>query len=153
MAVTQIEAYKQGIVEGSFQTYRDGLRPGQLLRVNVASRGIDQTFLVQSVTIEMRGPEQPVYSVDLATTRTVGIIEFLQQQLRARELQGREQETLLRLTEQTEDEFSVADDGVTVQVTEPPYMWMPEDPSDDAAVIAANPDKTPIRWNFFTYES
>jgi len=80
-ALAQLEAYKGSIKEGSFQTYESGLRSGQIIRIQSTIRDIDEYFLIQKVSLKMRGYNEGIWSVDLATLRTVGIIDFLQRLL------------------------------------------------------------------------
>lgn len=77
-ALSQLEAYGRKISEGSFQTYRWGLRSGQVVRINSTRRGIDEGFLIQRVGFQMRTPHEGLWQVELATMKTIGIITFLQ---------------------------------------------------------------------------
>jgi len=77
-AISQLEAYANKISEGSFETYESGLRSGQIITVQSDIRGISDSFLIQRVTLNMRTPTEGLWSVELATLRTMGIIEFLQ---------------------------------------------------------------------------
>ncbi len=77
-AVAQLDAYRQSIKEGSFETYESGLRAGQIINVQSDIRNIDEDFLIQGVTLTARSPDDAIYTVSLATLRTVGIIDFLQ---------------------------------------------------------------------------
>lgn len=75
--LAQLEAYAQDIVEGGFKTYTPGLRSGQLLTISSAWRGWTEDFLIQKVSLSMVNNETYIYSVQLATLRTLGIIDFL----------------------------------------------------------------------------
>ncbi len=86
-AISQIEAYALTIQEGSFQTYDSGLRSGQLINIQSTIRGIDEDFLIQKVSLKMRTPVDGIWTVTLATLRTMGIIEFLQNLLLAQDKQ------------------------------------------------------------------
>lgn len=80
-AEAQIEAYANQIREGGFQTYDSGLKSGQTMTINLTGRGINDKFVIQRVTLNMRKPNDGVWSVDLATYKTIGIITYLQNQL------------------------------------------------------------------------
>lgn len=150
-ARAEIEAYKNGVIEGSFRTYESGLRSGQVITVNSPKRGINEDFLIQRVSFHMRTPEDGEWQVTLATLRTIGIIEFLQSLLKEKGVADLSSDILLAFQDFT-DMVHVNDVvPITINVTSAPYMWMPEDPGDDAATISANPDKTPAVWNFFTW--
>ena len=86
-AISQIEAYAATIQEGSFQTYDSGLRSGQLINIQSTVRDIDEDFLIQKVSLKMRTPVDGIWTVTLATLRTMGIIEFLQELLLAQDKQ------------------------------------------------------------------
>lgn len=150
-AQAELRAYQNGLVEGSFRTYEKGLRSGQLININSTLRDVSEDFVIQRVNFHMRTPEDGEWTVQLATLRSVGIIDFLQNLLKDRGISEGESETLLTFLH-FEDEAEATDELTTpFTKTSPPYMWMPEDESDDAATIAANPTKTPIRWNFWTW--
>jgi hypothetical protein len=83
--IAQLGAYANEIIEGGFQTDQDGLRSGQVLRINSVLRGLDEYFLIQKVTLKMQSPSSWTYSVGLATMKTIGIIEFLISQLKAKD--------------------------------------------------------------------
>ena len=82
-AIAELEAYANKISEGSFTTYTPGLRSGQLISVNSALRGIDEDFLIQKVTFQMVSQTTGMYKVDLATLKTVTLVDILINQLRA----------------------------------------------------------------------
>lgn len=76
-AKAELEAYKNGVNEGQFQTYEDGLRSGQIITITNTLLNVNEQFLVQSVNFAMVTQERYIYNVKLATLRTVGIIDFL----------------------------------------------------------------------------
>lgn len=157
-ADSQLEAYKNSIIEGEFETYEDGLVSGQKINIQSTIRDIDEDFIIQTVSLRMRTPNDPVYRVQLATTRTLGIIQLLQKLLKTEQkiLTGEQEQEPLLTYQDLDDEFVIND---TLQgsgdweITEAPYMWMPDDSGDDAATIAANPTKTPIEWNFWVWSA
>lgn len=70
-----------------------------MIRIASAQREKDIEVLIQSVTAKMRDPlgETLEYTVRFATLKSIGIIEYLQNQLRSREVIVDDQETLLNL--------------------------------------------------------
>lgn len=76
-ADAQLTAYKNGIIEGSFETYTTGLRSGQIINITSTLLNVNEDFLVQEVAFKMVTPETYIYQVRLATLRTIGIVEFL----------------------------------------------------------------------------
>jgi hypothetical protein len=81
-ALAELQAYADKVSEGSFETYDSGLRSGQVINVTSTSRGISEDFLIQRVTFGMESLTQGIYRVELATLRTVSIIDFLISQLK-----------------------------------------------------------------------
>jgi len=77
LAKSEISAYKDGLVEGSFETYTAGLRSGQIIRITSTLLDIDESFLIQRVSFKMLTTTDFYYKVELATLRTIGIIDFL----------------------------------------------------------------------------
>jgi len=75
--IAQLEAYADDIVEGGFKTYTPGLRSGQYITIQSDFRGWEESFLIQKVSLTMLNAETYVYNVQLATLRTVGIVDFL----------------------------------------------------------------------------
>jgi len=73
----QLTAYADKIVEGSFLTDTEGLRSGQMINVKSTVRGVDEDYLIQKVTTRMKTPTVMTYEVELATLRSVGLIDLL----------------------------------------------------------------------------
>jgi len=155
-AQAELSAYQNGLVEGSFRTYDKGLRSGQVISINSTIRDVSESFLIQKVNFKMRTPsdvEEGEWTVELATLRSIGIIDFLQNLLKDKGISEGESETLLTFL-QFDDEVEATDDlTLPSETTSPPYMWMSDDPGDDATTIANNPTKTPIKWNFWTWSA
>jgi hypothetical protein len=80
-AASQLEAYGQKISEAVFNTYESGLRSGQVINVQSDIRNINENYLIQRVNLRMKTPTEGVWTAELATMRTIGIIEFLQKLL------------------------------------------------------------------------
>lgn len=91
-AVAELEAYGKSVVEGGFETYKSGLRSGQLINIQSDFREINESFLVQSVKMSMIGFDKGIWRVELATLRTIGIITFLQRLLLIGQIEIREEE-------------------------------------------------------------
>ncbi|RJQ67342.1 MAG: hypothetical protein C4519_24405 [Desulfobacteraceae bacterium] len=79
--VSQLEAYASKISEGSFQTYSTGLRAGQNITIQSDIRGLNSLFLIQRVTLTMRTATDGLWTAEVASLRTIGIISFLQKLL------------------------------------------------------------------------
>jgi hypothetical protein len=83
-ASAELIGYSTTISEGGFTTEKDGLRSGQQLRVVSSARNIDEFFIINKVTMKTHTEDTLIYSVSLVTTRTLGMIEVLQDILQAK---------------------------------------------------------------------
>lgn len=123
-AYAELQSYQNQLYEGQFRTYEDGLRSGQVINISSTQRGKAIDVLIQSVTAKMRDPlgTQIEYQVKFATLKSIGIIEYLQNQLRSKEVIVDDAETLLNF-------FPLADSAGFGDVlaaptdTSPPYVW------------------------------
>ena len=141
-AQAELGAYKDGIIEGSFQTDESGLRSGQLITIDSDLMDIDETFLIQRVQFRVLAKDKGVWIVTLATMRTVGIIQILQDLIRGVNIREFDPENLLTLI-QFKDPASGIDVLGTFAKTSPPYYWVgPEEQGLE----------NPIRYNFWTYD-
>lgn len=142
-ALSELNAYKDGVREGGFETYEAGLKAGQVINIDSTQRNIDEDFLIQSVQTEYTG-DKARYKVALATLRTVGIIEFLQGLVKSKKIDEADVELILGLIELS-DSFTMTDTTptVTTETTED-YVW--EANSGDA-------QPNPIIWNEFTWSA
>ena len=77
-ATEELNSYKETLSEAQFATYKDGLQAGQRIRINSPVHGVDEYFIINKVTARMYTSEALRYEVSLVTTKTLGIIEFLQ---------------------------------------------------------------------------
>ncbi len=127
-AEAQLSAYANSVREGEFITYTSGLKSGQTININLTNRGINEDFLIQRVSFRARGYNDGEWKVELATLRTIGIIQFLQSLLwaDAKKIEVNENEVLEKYymdnqTVQVTEEISLKDKkqvDETVQVTE-----------------------------------
>lgn len=77
-AQAEIVAYAQTLSEGEFITEVPGLRAGMTMVVQSDSRGLDETFVINKVSITQMTADSFYYKVSLITTRTKDLIEVLQ---------------------------------------------------------------------------
>jgi len=82
-ANAQLDAYANKISEGSFDTYESGLRSGQTIAIQSTIRNLNDNYVIQRVSLSMRTPTEGLWSIELATLRTLGIIDFLQRLLQS----------------------------------------------------------------------
>jgi hypothetical protein len=112
-AVAELEAYSSKISEGSFVTYSPGLRSGQLITVNSAQRGINEDFLIQRVSFRMISQTTGEYRVELATLKTITLIDVLISQLRQNgTITTDEDNTVIQKYAQISESVSISDETV-----------------------------------------
>jgi len=140
-ARVELQGYANGIVEGSFETYRTGLRSGQLININVPNTKGD--YIIQSVSLAMRGEQAPLHLVKLASVKTLGIVRFLQRLLKSKEVVI-EGETLTEIL--TFDDAMDVSDSLSAEArqTTGPYYWTDE--------TETSGDGEEMRWNFFVWQ-
>lgn len=124
-AIAELQAYADTINEGSFETYQQGLFAGQIININSAFRNINEDFVVQTVKMKPLSFDanyRAKYTVTLASTKTIGVIDVLQKLLLDEELELNEQETLLTFL-QYQDTVVITDTVSTPIKTSPPYLY------------------------------
>jgi hypothetical protein len=140
-AVAQLEAYKNEIVEGTFKCHQQ-CASGQTI-----TYGSDD-YMIQGVKMRMITPFDIEYFVEMASTKTLKIIDFLQGLINTdrRIILGEQDDEPLLTFADMEDSFSVDDTlegSGTWDITSAPYTW--EDTTGDVEV-------NPIRWNLWIWE-
>ncbi len=76
-AAAELRNYRDTLVEGGFKTDTVGLRAGQTISIAITSRGINETFIIQTLTYTMKSPTEMYYEAKLVSTRSFGIIDYL----------------------------------------------------------------------------
>lgn len=138
-ALAELTAYQNQLYDGKFTTRTAGLRSGQVITINSTQRGKNIDVLIQSVVTTMREPTGASfnYEVKFATLKNIGIIEYLQNQLRSKEVIVDDQETLLNYL--TLSDTVGYSDALAAPVTDsPPYVYGPSGGNTG-------------RWGFATY--
>lgn len=82
-ASAELTDYANDIVEGSFSTMTTGFRSGQYININLSDYSINDDYIVQKVRAESIGSGNFIYTVYLASSKTMGIIRFLIELLEA----------------------------------------------------------------------
>jgi hypothetical protein len=140
-AQAQLSSYSDGIIEGGFETDQTGLRSGQIIRINSDLLGVNERFLIQRVHFRMLAKDKGIWTASLATLRTIGIIQVLQDLLRFREIREYDPDNLLTLL-QPSDLVKITDSSIVpLATTSPPYQWVDDIGDQD----------NPGYWNFATW--
>ena len=77
-SLAEITTYKTTLSEGEFLTYTSGLQAGQTITIQSTARDLDESFIINRVKSKMLTPKKIEYEINLVTTKTMGILEFLQ---------------------------------------------------------------------------
>lgn len=122
-AYAELQGYQNELYEGGFRTYTDGFRSGQVINISSTQRAKNVDVLIQSVTAVPRDANgtQFEYEVRFATMRSIGIIEYLQSQLRSKEVIVDDLETLLNFFPLTDTVTST--DSITISDSAGPYKY------------------------------
>lgn len=124
-AIAELTSYQNALYEGSFRTYADGFRSGQVVTIDSAVRGRSIDVLIQSVTARMRDPQGDnfEYEVKFATLKSIGIIAYLQNQLRSKEVIVDDEQTLLNYLGMGPDTVTASDSLAAPTTSAGPYKW------------------------------
>lgn len=76
-ASSELIDYANDIIDGEFFTWETGFITGQYININHAEYGVNDDYIVQGVTAESIGGGHYIYSVKVASAKTLGIIKFL----------------------------------------------------------------------------
>lgn len=131
-ALADLQSYADKISAGSFQTYTPGLKSGQTIRINSALRDWNELCIIQGVTFTMLTPTDYKWSVDVATVKTLSVVEFLQKLLLKDRIEAGEDETLLNFF-QFSDAFTMNDLlGDITATTSEDYVVEQDDEESDS---------------------
>lgn len=144
-AEAELEIYAGSVRSGSFRTYNAGLKSGQTININIPARGIDEDFLIQGVEFQQIGIEEYAWTVEIATLKTIGMLDILQKLLVRETISEGQDETLLNFFP-LEDGFQFGDElGDFTITTYRDYVWEQGDPGSDSY-------PNPIVWNKFSWD-
>lgn len=140
----EIAAYGETLSEGQFVTETSGLRAGQQITVNSASKGLNESFIINKVQIKQRNKDVLQYHVSLITTRTFDLIDILQRLL----LEGTKkieigQNETIDIVLDFQEEMLMADEIASISSVSTAYTWEADPPT---------PQANPIVWDYFTWE-
>ena len=80
-AVAELEAYKNTLKNAQLSTLTDGLKAGQLLKINSSNRNINKYFVIWSLTIQAYGYDKLLYKVVLIDKNKLTLVNTLIQLL------------------------------------------------------------------------
>lgn len=144
-AAAELTDYASKIVEGKFKTYTDGFSSGQYININLSAYDVNSDYIVQRVTATSMGAGKFVYTVELASSKTMGIIRFLIELLEANKnlIELNDDEVLDELLTATDSLLSDSlTELLTIDSAGPYRTW---------AVDSLEATSTRIRWNLFEW--
>lgn len=145
-ASAELTDYANDLIEGSFTTYTTGFRSGQYVNINLTEYDINDDYIVQKVTARSMGAGTFMYTVSLASSKTMGIIKFLISLLEANrnlvELDDNEVVDELLAVQDSLLSDSLTD-SLTIDSSGPYFTWCPDS-------LTATP-VTRARWDLFSW--
>jgi len=130
-AKVELQAYSEGVVEGGFETDTSGLRSGQVINVNSVKLGVDEDFLIQSVDFRVLAKDRGMWVIKLATLRTMGIIDILQDLLRAKDIRDFDPDSMLTLLQFADSCGATDEIGTPQTFTTKDYVYADKVDPDD----------------------
>lgn len=145
-ALAELTDYANNIIEGSFKTYTAGFFSGQYVNINLTEYDINADYIVTKVNAVSYGAGNYVYTISIASAKTLGIIRFLIELLESNK-------NLIELDDQeTVDELLAIEDSLlsdsltdmlTIDSTGAYFTWCPDS-------LTASPI-TRARWDLFQW--
>lgn len=80
-ALQEILGWAAAVSEAGFKTYQSGLRVGQTINIQSSIRGLDYDLIINQVTAKARTGDALEYNVSLVSTKTMGLVYWLQNQI------------------------------------------------------------------------
>jgi hypothetical protein len=145
-ASAELTDYANDIIEGSFVTHTGGFRSGQYININLTDYDINDDYIVQKVVARSLGAGTFMYTVSLASSKTMGIIKFLIALLEANrnlvELDDNEVVDELLAVQDSLLSDSLTD-SLTIDSSGPYFTWCPDS-------LTSTP-VTRARWDLFSW--
>lgn len=121
-ASAEIARFGNPLFKGSFETFVSGWRAGQLVNINLASRGVNLSLIVTSVTLKSQGKGLAFYDVKFGSL-SFALEDFLLGLFESgRKILVREGEILDELTNIFE-QLPIADVVTQTFFKTPPFSW------------------------------
>jgi hypothetical protein len=76
-ASAELTDYANNLIEGVFDTYEPGFVSGQYININLTDYDVNDDYIVQRVIARSLGGGTYIYTVSIASAKTLGIIKFL----------------------------------------------------------------------------
>jgi hypothetical protein len=123
-AQAELTEYASTLDSGGFTTRVAGFRAGQTININVTALGINDDYIVKSVTAKSLGNGEFEYDVAIAEYEPMGIIQFLIKLLEQDKnaVQISDDEVVDELKSIGTDSLAITD-SLTLTKDSPPFKW------------------------------
>lgn len=119
-AKAEIAAWANEINEGGFETKTGGLEVGQKINVQSTIRGTDQDYVISRISSSLTNGQEFLHKITLVTTRTYGMVEFLQGLLIAKDKEITiNKDEVLDEVESVNEEMTISEEIEIAQVHNP----------------------------------
>lgn len=124
-ATAELTDYANKLIDGSFNTYVSGFRAGQYIHIDRDDFGVDDDYLVQSVTFKSIGGGNYYYTVSIASAETIGMIRFLIRLIENNKnfLDISSDEVVDELFQIPTDSVTVGDESLDITSENPPFLF------------------------------
>lgn len=121
----ELTDYANELIEGSFSTLTDGWKAGQTIHIKKTHLGIDDNYLIKSVTIKSIGNGNFEYRIKLCSIETIGIVQYLINLLEADKLNSgvSGDETVDELFSPNSQTITATDSLIYDSLGAKPYKW------------------------------
>jgi hypothetical protein len=143
-AQQEILEWSNEALEATYVTYSAGLHAGQTQNISSALRGLDENYLIKSITARARDPNNFEYHISLVTTKTMSLLYFLQS------LITKDEKDIVINEDEVLNKIEAINETVDVQSNYTTLLCTERDWSDDA-LTTPNPlvynGTSCDRWN------
>lgn len=122
-AFAELDAYKNPVAKVTFETDTPGLLPGQLLTVDIPSRGLDLQVVIETVQVQLRTPTSGTYKVTGSSATVYTLEQVLRSLLEPKAADTDETEKGERLYAAA-DGVSITDEAVAGQLDPDDITWV-----------------------------
>lgn len=87
-ALAELSAYARQIKDGGFQTYLQGLKPGQKITISSEVDAFTNDFIIQRMQGALLSPTRMIWKVDVVSVKAYELIDLLSQIIRGSQVQS-----------------------------------------------------------------
>jgi hypothetical protein len=121
--LAELEAYKNPLVEGSFETYKPGLRSGQTISITSSLLGISDSYMIDKVEMSFASRSTALYTVTFGSSKLLTFNMILQSLLINDNSEISNIAGLFTLQQLTDTPVTITDSISTPTATTGPYYY------------------------------